>query len=233
MAQAGSSSTTVYVGFNPFLWGVIPYQVFTSGNVLVLSWFPFSGKIVLCTNGLLSVGIVLGIDVDALVCFPGRLHSLRLERAVPKAQLRHETSHLEDPQRPVFSRSFLNSQYSRIWGTHLEVNKCSLSTLEGHGLYNNLGEKIFIIFLCQKSFNTFCSKDMVALWTARNRRISTLINSVSLRVIHLKDIKFLLWEYSQDFKKSVCNKYISKIKSQYIKNRVSKIMEFWGPKFKF
>lgn len=74
----------------------------------------------------------------------------------------------------------------------LELNKVSVSTLERRVLSNNFWKKICVIF-CQKSFRIVCSENLlISLWTLRSRKISTLINSVSLKFIYIKDTKFLL-----------------------------------------
>lgn len=75
------------------------------------------------------------------ICFTGCLHSLYLECSLPKVELWHKTSHCEDPQWTVFSGSFLNSQYSWIWGIHLVLNKLSVSILERLVLCNNFRKK--------------------------------------------------------------------------------------------
>lgn len=77
------------------------------------------------TGAATGTGTLLGTGF--LFCFIGGLYSLHLECALPEAQLWHEASHPEDAQWAVFSGSFLNSQYSWIWGMRWER----------HVLYNN------------------------------------------------------------------------------------------------
>lgn len=104
-------------------------------------------------------------------CFTGCVYSLHLECSVPEAQLWHETSHFEDPQWAVFSGSFLNSQYSWIWGMHLELNKLLLHWKDL--FYSNFWKKIFVT-LCQKSSSTFYFENiLISLWTFRSKRLST------------------------------------------------------------